>query len=925
MKTAIKITALAVAMALIAISCAVEPELTSRNWKQKTADEDTTKLSIGSGSVIPSVVDGPTSPAIRETQREVTLFFPEKADVLRTGNAAIVSKMKEFMQFYKYTKGADSDKPDTLGASVDYTFVDRIPGTNGEYITVRLASDPGEYLTIKIDANKYTYSSGRKLGGTNDPKPGTPYYDEYISCPVSGVAYKSPYDNPYQLATTLTIGLPDDPLITGASLETTVASLSFPSGNALTAAERNRVRDSFLPGLISKLKLKKYENGRWVDASGNFRYDSATYNAIRLTFNRVEFTPYRIEATGVNNLSVRYLGVDQPVTVRGSGEQTGGYNRSTVVSGVHRWTDPARIDRYFATPGNVGSLISGSEVVTVDKEGKNAVIRFWFSPLYAPSAPGTPVYLKLLDLATFKKNVKIVFRGGSTGAISNLNDTNDLCYIDVKEIAYTSSTSGSLDILTITLDPNFNIKTFSKPVYFLLSPGFEYNNSNIIFGNYGNWRYEIDGVKHFAAYGPVPFNSGAPSIPAPTGLAALVAPNNLSVNVTWNTAPGAATYDVYRRVGSGNFTRVAPNTSGTSYPDSDIYPGVTYSYYVVAVNSSGDESSPSSSVSASVPTGSPSGALPAAPTSVNAIAQSSSSISLTWTAPPSNAARYHIYRGTSSNVSASSQIAAGVIGTSYTDTNLNPNTPYYYWVAGVNSGNYAGDKSSSPASATTLPSGGGGGGINPPTGLYITATTSNSVSLSWNSVSGAAGYAIYRGTSSNVSFSNYIDAVMGSGNTTYTDTTVSPNSVYYYWVTAGDSSGNESNYSSSYAQANTPSGGGGGGFTPPASSLSLSPGVWTNGNITSLTPDGEDWYSFSVISGTYYVWWNDADNSYGMLDVRVAAYDANGEIFDEDNSDSNSESFNVTTPGTIYVKVYPLSEGGTGSYGITYTTTNSRP
>jgi hypothetical protein len=104
----------------------------------------------------------------------------------------------------------------------------------------------------------------------------------------------------------------------------------------------------------------------------------------------------------------------------------------------------------------------------------------------------------------------------------------------------------------------------------------------------------------------------------------------------------------------------------------------------------------------------------------------------------------------------------------------------------------------------------------------------------------------------------------------------------------------------------------------------LSDGEWEDGNLET----SEDWYSISVSPGTYYVWWNDRDNTNGYVDIKVAAYYSNGtEIFDEDTGygDDNSASFYSEVTGTVYVKVYPYSSGSEGSYGIAYSTTSSRP
>ncbi|MFJ8158576.1 PHB depolymerase family esterase [Streptomyces sp. NPDC094468] len=81
-----------------------------------------------------------------------------------------------------------------------------------------------------------------------------------------------------------------------------------------------------------------------------------------------------------------------------------------------------------------------------------------------------------------------------------------------------------------------------------------------------------------------------------------------------------------------------------------------------------------------------------------------------------------------------------------------------------------------------LDGGGGGGGtgsLPAPSGLTVTGTTGTGASLSWNAVSGAASYNVYRG-----------GAKVGSATgTAYTDTGLSAGTAYSYTVAAVDSSG----------------------------------------------------------------------------------------------------------------------------------------
>jgi chitinase len=117
------------------------------------------------------------------------------------------------------------------------------------------------------------------------------------------------------------------------------------------------------------------------------------------------------------------------------------------------------------------------------------------------------------------------------------------------------------------------------------------------------------------------------------------------------------------------------------------------------------------------------------------------------------------------------------------------------------------------------PDGGGGGDPAPtipgaPGGLRVSGTTSTSVSLTWNTVSGATGYTVYRdGTKAT--------AVTG---TSATVTGLTAATSYSFQVTATNAAG-ESPKSATVTATTAPSGGGGGGGSLPKHVVT---GYWQN-------------------------------------------------------------------------------------------------
>jgi len=117
----------------------------------------------------------------------------------------------------------------------------------------------------------------------------------------------------------------------------------------------------------------------------------------------------------------------------------------------------------------------------------------------------------------------------------------------------------------------------------------------------------------------------------------------------------------------------------------------------------------------------------------------------------------------------------------------------------------------------------------------------------------------------------------------------------------------------------------------------LTENTWVEGSIVSLRPyeRGDSiWYMFNVTGGTtYYVWWNDSydGDSTKTLDVDVGVVDINGVRPDDyhDNVSGWTIPLSLTannTTETLYICVSDNSIlGGSGTFGIAYSTNDTRP
>jgi fibronectin type 3 domain-containing protein len=158
------------------------------------------------------------------------------------------------------------------------------------------------------------------------------------------------------------------------------------------------------------------------------------------------------------------------------------------------------------------------------------------------------------------------------------------------------------------------------------------------------------------------------------------------------------------------------------------------------------------------------------PSGVSATAEGSTGIRVSWNAV-SGAARYNIYRSTSSTGPYS--FYTYTTGTADFIQGLSPGTTYYYKVS-ASFGAYDSweGAQSAPASATTR-----GPAVS---GAAATVVDDASISVSWDAVFGAAGYRVYRSTSSTVTYTLAGEPATAS----FTDTGLSPSTTYYYKVSS---------------------------------------------------------------------------------------------------------------------------------------------
>ncbi|MDB5304620.1 MAG: hypothetical protein JWM97_2169 [Phycisphaerales bacterium] len=170
---------------------------------------------------------------------------------------------------------------------------------------------------------------------------------------------------------------------------------------------------------------------------------------------------------------------------------------------------------------------------------------------------------------------------------------------------------------------------------------------------------------------------------------------------------------------------------------------------------------------------------PAPPANLQAtphLGTGNNSVSLSWSAS-GGATSYNVERQ-GPGASGFVQIASGLTGASFTDSNVTQGLTYQYRVRGVSA---AGLGQTTAAVAANLFN----AALVAPTGLQASASLSQ-VTLTWNASSGAAGYDVFRMGPGDSSF---VQIASGVGATSFADTNVTQGVTYQYRIDAANAAG----------------------------------------------------------------------------------------------------------------------------------------
>jgi len=282
------------------------------------------------------------------------------------------------------------------------------------------------------------------------------------------------------------------------------------------------------------------------------------------------------------------------------------------------------------------------------------------------------------------------------------------------------------------------------------------------------YKYKVQGIWGPGCTLTSGVDTGSRRIEAPTGVSATTRYYADRIAVSWGAATGAVSYNIWRKDAWGTWAIIG-TCSTTSYTDTAIVAHRTYGYRVQAL-APDDGLGPRRVSDLSEPAWGIAGACPTMtyPTGTSASDNEyTDKVRITWNAPP-YATKYNVYRA---EAGSSSYTRIGTIHDPwYDDTSAEPGKLYQYKVQAE--WFYCGSLTSAVDAGSRK--------LLTPTGVSASVRTYNDrIAVSWNAVSGAESYNIWRKDG----WSSW-EIVDASATTAYMDTAIVAHRTYGYIVQA---------------------------------------------------------------------------------------------------------------------------------------------
>lgn len=245
-----------------------------------------------------------------------------------------------------------------------------------------------------------------------------------------------------------------------------------------------------------------------------------------------------------------------------------------------------------------------------------------------------------------------------------------------------------------------------------------------------------------------------------------------NVTITWDAVDGAAAYAVTRSyVVNGTVIEedyekiVYSNIFTTDNDDSKIYIYKVVAYLERSAGNTKERFYGDTDCEAVY--------VMTPPKSVKAASQNYNTNLITFSGVD-GASGYNIYRSTKNNTGFVKVGSTAFNVYSYKDTGLSTGTTYYYKVEAYKSGSSIAGAGIMSKAASAQPM------VTAPVNVTCASKSYNSIKISWDKVTGAQKYEVYRSTSKNSGYAK----IGATTKTSYTDNKVETNKKYYYKVNA---------------------------------------------------------------------------------------------------------------------------------------------
>ena len=292
------------------------------------------------------------------------------------------------------------------------------------------------------------------------------------------------------------------------------------------------------------------------------------------------------------------------------------------------------------------------------------------------------------------------------------------------------------------------------------STSISYNDTGLTAGT--SYTYRISGVDASGTSTPQSIAALTTLPAAPLATATVISATE--IDLAWATISNTTGYKVERSADAGNtWTTLVATQTGITYQDRTCTADTAYKYRVTALNGS-SASLPSATLSATT--------FVLAPTGLSGTIVSGTEIDLAWS-PVTDALTYKVEKSTNGG-SSWTTLAAAQSGVTYADIPLTPGSSYMYRVSAINSNGAS--ATTATAALLTYPAA--------PT-LSATVASPTEIDLTWTASTSATNYKLERSSDGG---NTWTQAVVQTA-LTYKDTSLSPNVVYKYRVSATNATG----------------------------------------------------------------------------------------------------------------------------------------